>query len=797
MKELKLKEKREVKRILALAEEGLTSSQVKTLKEAGYLNVSSTAPYKTIRGIIFDNVFTYFNLIFFILGFLLIFVGAYEDLAFLFVVIINVFIGIFQQVRSKIKIDKLNLISSLKSVVVRNGKKQTILNSEVVRDDIINFKTGDQINVDAVVLKGQVQVDESLLTGEADPINKTESCELLSGSFVLSGECVARVEKVGDFCYANRLVREAKKDVERKKSGMMNAINTIIKIIGFLIIPFGVILLLKQTFLMHMPYSSSIKATVAVLIGMIPEGLYLLTSIALVVSVLKLMDSKILVHDMSCIETLARVDVICIDKTGTITEPNMKVVGVQKLFSVEDLNFSLEEALNSVVFNMPADNATSKALKEKFKKKTMWNVKKVHPFLSSTKWFGVEFEDYGNFVLGAPEFILKEEYFKIKEEVEKNSKEGKRVLFLANLNGKILNGEINGNVKPLALVLLENPIRSGIYKAFNFFQNEGVRLKVISGDNPAFVFNVCKRAKIKNVNSYVDASKIKDEEELKKIVEEYDIFGRVTPTQKRQIVRILQKEKKHTVAMVGDGVNDVLALRDSDVGVAMLSGSEAANHAAEIVLLNSDFQFMPKIVLEGRRVINNIQRFAALFLVKNIFSFSFAFLALFLKLRFPIVPYQFTIISMLTIGLPAFFLTLEPTTAIVRGSFVKNVFKKAMPGGFCNLIVMILVQIIFNLFSINASELPYVCATLLGVSGLIVLVEICKPLNRLKLAVVVLMSFLMLVAIFFVKDFSNVFELSIASIMVLIFLGVLIKPILKFLMFLFNKLITIKPLKFK
>ncbi len=789
MKELKLKEIKKIERILVSHEKGLTSKQVETLKESGYSNVSSSAPYKTIGSIIFDNVFTYFNLIFFVLGFLLIFVGAYEDLAFLLVVVVNIFIGIFQQIRSKIKIEKLNLISSLKSVVVRDGKKQTILNSEVVRDDIIIFKTGDQINIDAVVLSGQVQVDESLLTGEADPIIKNKSCELLSGSFVLSGNCVARVEKVGDFCYANNLVKEAKKDVERKKSGMMNAINTIIKIIGFLIIPFGIILFLKQTFLMHMQYANSIKATVAVLIGMIPEGLYLLTSIALVVSVIKLMDSKILVHDMSCIETLARVDVICIDKTGTITEPNMKVVGVQKVFSSsENLNFSLEEALNSVVFNMPADNATSRALKQKFNKKTKWCVKNVHPFLSSTKWFGVEFENYGNFVLGAPEFILKEEYFKIKEEVEKEIKEGKRILLLADLNGKISNGEISGNVQPLALVLLENPIRKGIYKAFNFFQNEGVRLKVISGDNPAFVFNVCKRAKIKNVNSYVDASKIKNEEELKKIVEEYDIFGRVTPTQKRQIVRILQKEKKHTVAMVGDGVNDVLALRDSDVGVAMLSGSEAANHAAEIVLLNSDFQFMPKIVLEGRRVINNIQRFAALFLVKNIFSFSFAFLALFLKLRFPIVPYQFTIISMLTIGLPAFFLTLEPTTAIVSGSFVKNVFKKAMPGGICNLIVMILVQIIFNLFSINNAELSHVCATLLGITGLTVLFEICKPLNKLKLAVVLLMSFLMLVAIFFVRGFSNFFELSLPSILTLLFLGVLIRPILKLLMFLVNRI---------
>lgn len=769
-------------------EKGLTSSQVEALKEKGLVNKTFNGSYKSVSRIIFDNVFTYFNLIFFALGLCLILVKSYKDMGFLFVVFFNILIGIGQQIRSKIKIDKLNLISSLKSCVIRDGEKKNILGTEVVLNDIIIFKAGEQINVDAVVLKGQIQVDESLLTGESDSVLKKEKDKLFSGSFVLSGSCVAIVEKVGNSCYASKLEQEAKKAVEHKKSAMMNAINTIIKIIGFTIIPFAVVLFLKQTFVLNMELKSSVKTIVAVLVGMIPEGLYLLTSIALLVSVIKLIDAKVLVHEMSCIETLARVNVICVDKTGTITEPKMKVVGSYKFLTQKEEKFSLEEVLNAVIYNMPDENATSKALKAKFNLKCDWELLKVHPFLSATKWFAVEFKEQGKYVLGAPEFVLKKDYFKIKDEVEKSLNEGKRVLLLAELKGEIAEKSLKGEVVPLGLVFLENPIRKGIYKAFNFFQDQGVKIKVISGDNPHFVFNVCKKAKIKNVKNYVDASSLKTQKELKDAVAKYDIFGRVDPNQKREIVKLLQKEQKKTVAMVGDGVNDVLALRDSDVGVSMLSGSEAARHACEIVLLNSDFEYMPKIVMEGRRVINNIQRFATLFLVKNIFSFLFAFLALFFKIRFPIEPYQFTFISALTIGIPSFFLTMEPTTSIVKGSFVKNVFKKAIPGGVCNLIIMLLVQILFSIFSVNFKQLSYVSAALLGISGVIVLFEVCKPLNKLKMVVTLSMAVLMLFCIFFVKDFSNVFSLSLPAILILIFVAVLIKPILNILILIFNKI---------
>ena len=778
-------------RIFAKPEEGLDENQVKSQVEKGLVNITSHDSYKSFGRIIFDNVFTYFNLIFIVLGFLLVLVGAYKDMAFLFVVFFNILIGIVQQIRSKVKIDKLNIISSPRSTVMRSGEKVKILNSEVVRDDIIFFKTGEQINVDAKILNGSVQVDESLLTGEADPIYKKENENLLSGSFVLSGSCVARVENVGNSCYANKLVFEAKKDVEKNKSYMMNAINTIIKIISFAIIPFGVILFLKQIFLLKMDFNISIKTVVAALVGMIPEGLYLLTSVSLVVSILKLVKANVLVHEMSAVETLARVDLICIDKTGTITEPEMKVVDIVRLHVTAE-QISVEEVINAVVDNMPDDNITAKALKKRFYKSSSWEVDKIHPFLSSTKWFGVEFEKHGKFLIGAPEFILKEQYIKIKYKVEEGLNDGKRVILLAKLDGEIKNSEIVGDLQPLALILLENPIRKSIFKVFSFFNSQGVKIKVISGDNPDFVFNVCKKAKIENISGCVDASKLKTYEDLEKAVEENDVFGRVTPAQKRDIVRLLKKYKKHTVAFVGDGVNDVLALRNSDVGIAMLSGSEAAAQACEIVLLNSDFEFMPKIVLEGRRVINNIERFAALFLTKNIFSFSFAFLALIFKLRFPITPYQFTFISSITIGLPSFLLTMEPTTSIVRGSFVKNVFKKAIPCGLCNIFITLLVQILFNIFKINSAEMSHVSAAILGISGIFILLEVCRPLNFLKRIIVLAMSFLMAISIFFAKGFANFFTLSLNSVLILIFTSVLIWPILKFLILIFNNIIKNK-----
>ncbi len=782
--QLKFKKKKKIQRqyierIKTIPEKGLTSLQVNKLKEAGYSNICHNQSYKTIGQIIFDNVFTFFNLIFFILGICLFLAHSHKDMFFLLIVILNTLIGIFQQIRSKIKLDKLTLISSPKSIVIRDGKRVSVLNNELVRDDIVILKSGDQITADSTILKGNIQVDESLLTGESDPIPKKVGQELLSGSFVLSGECFARLDNVGEDSYASKLVAEAKKQVKKPQSDMMASLDKLIRVIGFTIIPIGLILFFKQTFVLSMTYKDSVTTTVSALVGMIPEGLYLLTSIALAISVINLLESKTLVHDMGAIETLARVDVLCVDKTGTITEPNMKVTDVVPLFNNNPND--LHEIINAISSNMQADNATSRALKEHFNEPNKWKIRQFHPFLSSTKWTAADFANHGTYIIGAPEFILKEEYKSIEPMVSKYISQGTRVLLLASLNGTIEKNNLNGDVSPLGLVLIENPIREEAPKTFQFFRDQGVEIKVISGDNPVAVSKIAKRAKIENADKYIDASTLKTEQDIQHAIEKYTVFGRVTPDQKRTFVKILKENKKHTVAMTGDGVNDVLALKNADVGIAMASGSDAACQASELVLLNSNFASMPKVVMEGRRVINNIERSASLFLVKNIFSFIFSIIALFANVPYPITPFQWTLISFFTIGVPSFFLTIEPTTSIVKGRFIVNVLKKALPGGLCNISIIIMLQICSSIFSFDLKELSTTATVLLATNGLLVLFEVCRPLNWKRLAIFLSMTISMVVVIFVLPNFFSLVSISTTALIVLIILMVLNYPLLRLL----------------
>ncbi len=724
------------------AEEGLSTKQVKMLTNLGQINLVNDESYKSIWQIIRGNVFTFFNFVFFILSVFLISIQSYKDMLFIFIVLANTLIGIFQQIRSKMKLDKLKLISSLKTVVIRNKKKQRILNSEIVKNEIFFLKTGDQIAVDGVVLNGEIQVDESLLTGESDPVLKLQSSNLLSGSFVLSGSCVAQATRVGKNCYANRLTIEAKKSKKTGESKMIKALNKLVKLIGIVLLPIGFIMFFKEFFILHNSYSRTVQVVCAALIGMIPEGLYLLTSVALAISVLKLIESKTLVHEMGCIETLARVDVLCVDKTGTITKPKMEVSSVFHFNLKSNTGLTITKVtqiLNEMVFYMSADSETVIALKNYFKDphdETKFLLKKLHPFLSATKWSAIEFETQGTFILGAAEFIMKNNYNEIKNQVNRCSKEGKRVLLFAKLDGVINDGQIVGTTIPLCLILIENPIRVTAAETFKFFEKQGVEIKIISGDNPVAVSSVCRKLNLKNADRFIDASTIKNEVELERALNEVTIFGRVTPNQKQQFVKILQKKWGHTVAMTGDGVNDVLALRQADVGVAMASGSSAASQAAEIVLLDSNFAAMPKIVHEGRRVINNIERSAALFLVKNIFSFFFVLLSLFFKISFPITPFQLTCISFFTIGLPSFLLTLENSASLIKGSFLTNVFKKAAPGGICNIFIIFLAQLIAKIFNFSFDKTSWICVLMLAFNGLAVLFELCRPFN-LKRSLVV------------------------------------------------------------
>lgn len=772
-------------RIYASPKVGLTSEQAIDLSEAGYSNKCVNTSYKTIGQIVFDNVFTFFNFVFFTLGFCLFLAQSYKDMLFLIIIVANTMIGIVQQIRSKLTIDKLTLISSAKSTAIRDGKKQTVLNDKLVRDDIIILSTGNQIPADATLVDGEIQVDESLLTGESDPISKVKGKRLLSGSFVLSGNCKARLDKVGEDSYASNLAIEAKKNLKTPQSDMMASLDKLIRVIGFAIIPIGLILFFKQAFVINLAYDEAIVTTVAALIGMIPEGLYLLTSIALAVSVMKLVKTKTLVHEMSCIETLARVDVLCVDKTGTITEPEMKVTDIIPLN--DNKNLDINTILHSIMCNLQSDNSTSRALKKHFDNKTDWKAKKIHHFLSSTKWSAVEFENNGTYVIGAPEFILNEKYNNIENQVIKYLSQGTRVLLLAKLNGSIEKNILKGEIIPICLVLIDNPVRKEAPETFKFFEKQGVDIKVISGDNPITVSRVSKKAGIKNSDKYIDATTLKTDDQMRKAINNYTVFGRVTPNQKRKFIQLI-KENKHTVAMTGDGVNDVLALKDADVGIAMASGSDAANQAAELVLLDSNFASMPKVVMEGRRVINNIERAAELFLVKNIFSFLLSIITIFANIAYPVTPLQLSLISALTIGIPSFFLTIEPTTSLIHGRFIRNVLRKALPGGICSLLLIIFLQMYANIFNLSFDELSTMATVLLATNGILVLLEVCRPFNWKRLAILISMAVLMIISIVFFGKFFSIDELSTEAIIALSILMILNYPLLRLFMLLFSKI---------
>lgn len=710
-------------------EQGLTAGAAAERMAAGWDNKSVEAPTKTEMQIIRDHIFTFFNLIFVVLAVCLALVGSFQNMLFLIIAIANTLIGIVQEIRSKHTIDKLTLLSAPKSTVVRDGLEAAISTEHLVRDDVVVFSTGGQIPADAVVLTGEIQVNEALLTGEPDAITKRPGEPLMSGSFVVSGRCRAQLTHVGADSYASRLTLEAKKGHGPQQSEMMNSLDKLIHFIGIALIPVGVILFVKQHFFLDVALTPAVTSTVAALIGMIPEGLYLLTSVALAVSVIRLARKKTLVHEMSCIETLARVDVLCVDKTGTITEPGMTVSGLVPLDAGRFPERTVETVLTAFYACTDADNDTAKAMAKRFEGKSSWKADKIIPFTSASKWSAVSFADQGAYVVGAPEFILGPRYAELKATVEEYSGRGERVLLLAKYGAPLNGPELNGPLSPMALIRLANKIRDEAPATFRYFAQQGVAVKVISGDNPLTVSQVAGRAGIQHAGDWVDASTLEDEDDIRQAVEKYTVFGRVTPNQKRKFVQAL-KAAGHTVAMTGDGVNDVLALKDADCGIAMASGSDAACQAAQLVLLSSDFSALPEVVLEGRRVINNIQRASSLFLVKNIFSFLLSLITIFAtNMPYPLHPLQLSLVSALTIGVPSFFLALEPNQAIVQGKFLHNVLKKACPGGMTNLFLVLGVELFSYAFGFSSAELSTLSAMLVAFNGIFVLYQVCKPFD--------------------------------------------------------------------
>lgn len=767
--------------------DGLTGQQVQEHRLHGWKNEAVDPPAKTTQEIIYGNVFTYFNLIFTVLALLLCIAGSFRSLTFLPVILANTLIGIVQEVRAKKVLDEMTMLNAPHAVVVRDGKRSVIEAEDLVLDDIVIFKAGNQVCADAEVCAGEVQVNESLLTGEADEITKKKGDRLMSGSFIVSGQCHARLTQVGRDSYISRLTIQAKEMQDGEQSEMIRSLNKLVKCVGISIIPIGIILFVQAFYFQAEGFRSSITSMVAAVIGMIPEGLYLLASVALAVSSIRLAKKKVLLHDMKCIETLARVNVLCVDKTGTITENIMKVQEVIPTGNYDaDTMPELARMLGDFSSAMSKDNSTMAAMKEYFKKGTGREPVSVTGFSSAVKYSSVRYEDE-TFVLGAPEFVLLEEYESYEEEITGYAAKGMRVLVFGTTEDEVDGKALKSAVTPIGYVLLANPVRKEAKSTFMYFAQQGVEIKVISGDNPLTVSEVAKKAGIKGAENYVDASALKSEEEVSQALINHTVFGRVTPAQKRQFVKIL-KETGNTVAMTGDGVNDVLALKDADCSIAMASGSEAAAQAAQLVLLESDFSCMPQVVLEGRRVVNNIQRSASLFLVKNIFSFLLSLFSVVFMITYPLEPSQVSLISMFTIGIPAFFLALEPNKSRIEGHFLTNVFLKALPAGLTDVVAVGSLVVFGRTFGVNATDISTAATMLLAIVGFMILYKISAPMNPLRIMVISGCVAGLLFCSIFLNQLFAITGMSTKCVMLFIVFSIATEPVLRYLTLLVGKI---------
>lgn len=766
---------------------GLTAQQVQEHRMHGWTNQPVDPPSKTTKEIIQENVFTYFNLIFLVLAVLLCLVGSFRDLTFLPVIVLNTLIGIIQETRAKKVLDNLTMLNAPHAMVIRDGKKSQINAEDLVIDDIVIFEAGNQVCADAEVCAGEVQVNESLLTGESDEITKRKGDQLMSGSFIVSGQCHARLDKVGADSYISRLTLEAKAMQNTEQSEMIRSLDKLVKWVGVAIIPIGIILFIQAFVFQGEGFRSSVTSMIAAVIGMIPEGLYLLASVALAVSSIRLAQKKVLLHDMKCIETLARVNVLCVDKTGTITENTMEVQDVIPTKEYEEGKLRpLSELLGDFTAAQSSDNITMEAMKRYFKIASGKKAVAKTGFSSASKYSSVTFEE-ASYVLGAPEFVLKEQYENYEEAISAHASKGARVLVFGTAKEEPDGKPLKEAVTPLAYVLLANPIRQEAKETFTYFAEQGVEVKVISGDNPLTVSEVAKEAGIAGAERYVDASTLHTEEEMRAAVLNNAVFGRVTPNQKRKFVQILKEEGK-TVAMTGDGVNDVLALKDADCSIAMASGSDAAAQASQLVLLESDFSCMPEVVLEGRRVVNNIQRSASLFLVKNIFSFLLSLVSFVFMFTYPLEPSQISLISMFTIGVPAFFLALEPNKNIIKGHFLTNVFLKALPAALTDVLAVGALVIFGRTFGVSSADISTAATMLLSIVGFMILYTISAPMNVLRGVILGGCIVGLLSCSIFLNDLFAITGMTTKCVMLFVVFAIATEPVLRYLTWLIGKL---------
>lgn len=738
---------------------GLTAQEVQMREKAGLSNEMVKSQSKTIGQIIAGNVFTYFNLIFAVFAALLILVRSYINMTFLPIIVCNTLIGIIQEIRSKRVLDRLTVLTAPKTAVLRDGVQTTVASEKLVQGDVCIFEAGNQICADAVIAEGQVRVNEALVTGEADEIAKCTGDTLLSGSFVVSGSCKAVLVHVGLSSYAAKLTIAAKASRKKQQTEMMRSLDKLVKLIGILIIPIGILMFTQAHFFLGHTLQQSIVSMIASLVGMIPEGLYLLASVALVVSVMRLGKKNVLVHEMACVETLARVNVLCVDKTGTITENKMTVQEIIPLMPDEyDEYPPVHQMIGDLAACMEADNITMRTIKEYFSSGSGKTAVSVSPFSSETKYSGVCFED-GVYILGAPEQVLLSGYADYEKQILEIAHMGARVLVFGTYEGELDGKPLKYPVTPLALVVLSNPVRERARETFEYFADQGVAIKVISGDNPATVSSVAEKAGIQDADKYVDASALTTDEALCDAVKKYTVFGRVQPEQKQKLVQALKNDGK-VVAMTGDGVNDVLALKSADCSIAMASGSDAASNAAQIVLLDSDFACMPSVVLEGRRVVNNIQRSASLFLVKNIFSMLMTVFTLIAANRYPLYPTQLSLLGAFTIGIPAFFLAMQPNKSLIQGHFLTNVALKALPAALTDFIVVAIASVLGYYHHIPHEQLSTMMIFILLTVGITTLVRVCRPFDKIRAAVCICMVCGIVFSILFLGQMFAIYPLS-------------------------------------
>ena len=722
---------------------GLSTKQVEKLTLEGKVNVSVGKQSKTIGQIVAGNVFTYFNLIFAVFAVLLALVRSYNNMTFLPVIVSNMLIGIIQEIRAKKVLDKLTVVNAPKTSVIRDGQLHNIDSETLVKGDLCVFSAGNQLSADAILVDGFVRVNESLVTGESDEVVKNAGDILLSGSFIVSGECKAVLTNVGLDAYAAKLAIEAKAGRKKQKTDMMESLDKLVKTIGVLIIPIGIGLFLQSRFAVGSTIKGSIDSMVASLVGMIPEGLYLLASVALVVSVMRLGKKNVLVHEMNCVETLARVNVLCVDKTGTITKPDMSVTHVEILDYTADSgeavdSHGVDRIIKNVVGAIGSDNATMEAIHKYYGVNEEKECDQVFPFSSQNKYSGAR---YGKdvYLLGAPEYLLLEAYPDYKKIIDKYSGNGERIVVFGKANEEITGEAVTRAITPMAFIILENEIRETAKDTFDYFKQQGVAIKVISGDNPVTASRVAIKAGIENATHYIDATTLKTDDDIEKAVEEYTVFGRVIPEQKKKIIEAF-KAAGNVVAMTGDGVNDVLALKCADCSVAMASGSEAASNAAQIVLLDSDFSKMPDVVGEGRRVVNNIKRSASLFLAKNIFSMLLTIFTLISVNLYPLYPTQLSFLGIFTIGIPAFFLALQPNKSLIKGDFLLNVVLKALPTGITDFIVVTIVTIYGNCTGLAHEQTATAATLVLLTVGMAALIRVCMPFDMIRVIVCIAMA---------------------------------------------------------